>query len=364
MKILHLRPFFEPGGASKYIGTLSEGLSRRNHRIILACQNGDFHKREFQTCVIYKNIPLSPSTIKNLTSSVIQIIHIIKKERIQIINSHHRFTSIIGKISSLYTGIPLISTMHEFKLDRSGMTALGLGKHIIAVSQAIKDHIIFQYKISPDRINVIRMGVTSSNPLTIYQKSLLRHELGLDPVSFLIGCVGRLSLEKGQRYLFEAVPNILINCPNIQFVFIGDGPEKQNLESLVERKCLGHSVKFLGWRDDVDDIIDMMDLMVIPSINEGFGIVALEALSHRKPVIASQLGGLPEIIQSEKTGLLVQPGNSFALSDAIIRLLRDSDLRVQLGENGFQTATTDYSVSQLIDETERLYQIAIGKLIN
>lgn len=360
MNILHLRPFFEPGGASNYIGTLSEGLSQRNHRIMFACQNGDYYKRKFRTSIIYENIPFSPSSIKNLIPSVIQIVSIIKKERIQIINSHHRFTSFVGKISSLLTSVPLVSTMLEIKFDRSWMTALGLGNYIIAISQAIKDHIILQYQISPERIKVIRKGIPPSSPLTIYQKNLLRQELGLNPACFLIGCVGRLSSEKGQKYLLEAAPDVLLCHPYSQFVFIGDGTEKQNLEKLVESLGLGRSVKFLGWRDDVDDVIDIMDLIVIPSISEGLGIAALEALSHKKAVIASQTGGLPEIIQSEKTGLLVPPGNPFALREAIIQLLKDSDLRVKLGENGYQTIKADYSVSRMIDETERLYKIAIG----
>jgi glycosyltransferase involved in cell wall biosynthesis len=364
MNILHIRPFIEPGGVSKYIGTLSDGLCMRGHKIILACQDGDLHKRELQTCIIYKDIPLSPSSINNLIPSIMQINHIIKKERIQIINTHHRFASIVGKISSLLTGVPLISTVHEFKYDQSWMTTLGFGHYIVAISQTIKDHVILQSRISPDRIKVIRIGITPSNPLTSYQEESLRKRLELDPACYLIGCIGRLNSEKGQSYLLEAIPDIVRYFPKTQFIFVGDGSDKQGLVNWVKKMGLNQYVKFLGWRNDAGDIMDVLDLIVIPSITEGLGIVALEALTHKKPVIASRVGGLPETIKEEETGLLVPPGDPLALSEAILRLLKNPDLCKRIGENGYQTIMTGYSVSRMLDESESLYQTAIGKLNN
>lgn len=355
MNILHVRPYIEFGGVAKYMIRLSSGLKDRGHKVFVASAGGELIQdiERFATC--YNVIPLAPTNLKNFTYSVYQLRQIVQHEHIDLINTHHRFANIIGKIVARLSNIPFVSTVHEVKVDRGLVTRMGLGEQILTLSHAVKNHIVSQYNVKSEKVHVIPMGVEIPSPLSSYERDILVRKWGLDLSSPVIGCIGRLSAEKGQIYLIHAIPDILKIFPTTQFLFIGKGEEQTYLQNEVNRLGLSMNVLFLGWQDHIQSFIELCDFIVLPSITEGFGIVILEAFAQKKGVVATAVDNIPAIVRHNQTGILVPPCNSHVLAESIVGLLQNPTHLRKLGENGFDLVSLNYSINDFIVQTERVY---------
>jgi glycosyltransferase involved in cell wall biosynthesis len=361
MNIFFIRPFLDNGGAANYIFQVAEGLYARNHRIVVAAGGGEQTERFRQIATVYDRVPLSPSTLSNWAASVPILLRIVRREQIDIINSHHRFAALVGKTVARLAGIPMVSTMQEIKVNQGQLTRLGLGDKIITLSTAIKQHIINNYHTPADKIFVIPMGMEIPDPLSARQRSVLLKEIGLDNQAPLIGCIGRLSPEKGQIYLLEAIPVVLSRFPKAQFLFIGDGPDRVELEATVARLGLTDQVFFLGWRNDVQSLIGLVDFLVVPSVTEGLGIVIIEAFAQKKTAIAADVGGIPDVITPQENGLLVPACNSKAISEAVIAFLQNPAQVSAFGQKGYELACNRFTKQKMVEQTEALFHSMIDK---
>jgi glycosyltransferase involved in cell wall biosynthesis len=171
----------------------------------------------------------------------------------------------------------------------------------------------------------------------------------------VIGTVGRMDSYKGQAYLIGALPVVLIEFPDARFVLIGDGPERECLQSSAERLGVGDRVSFLGTRSDVSVLMSQLDLFVLPSLLEGFPNAVLEAMAARLPIVATRVGGVPELIEDGRTGLLVEPGSAQALAEAIIRIWTDHDLRRGCATAAHEAVRTKYCPQREAEDTEAVY---------
>jgi glycosyltransferase involved in cell wall biosynthesis len=170
----------------------------------------------------------------------------------------------------------------------------------------------------------------------------------------LLGAVGRLLPVKGHRVLLEALPAIRREFPSLSCVLIGDGSEAETLRALAQRLGVADCVHWLGTRTDVQNFLPFLDVVVMPSLSEAFGIAAAEALGCGVPVIASRVGGLSEVVDHGKTGLLVEAGDAVALASAVLDLLRDDGKRRAMGENGKSSALR-FSAERLARDWARIY---------
>ncbi len=359
MNILHVRPYFEPGGVSKYTFKLSEGLSSCGHQVIFACNDCFISQRFNDNLRIYKNISLSPANFSNLIRTITQLKRIISSENVHIINTHHRFASLAAKLVCFRTGIPLVSTVHEIKQDHHWMTRFGIGQHVISISDAIKQNLISSYKVPAEKISVIKIGLDNQCRHEGISVEQIKKSLAINTPGPFIGCIGRFSLEKGQIYLLQAIPKIIKEFQGACFLFMGDGPDRDALEKITEDLDITNNVFFLGWRDDVGKVADLLDLVVIPSLSEGLSLVALEMLEKKKAVIATNVGGIPEVVQNMHTGILIPPGNSLAIQEAVIMLLKNPGLRQSLGDKGSRFVNDNFSFEKMIDQTEKIYKALI-----
>ncbi len=160
---------------------------------------------------------------------------------------------------------------------------------------------------------------------------------------------------KGHKILLEAVRKLIDTRPQLKFVIAGDGPLREELSAERKRLKLEKNVFFLGHIPDVEDLLAAADLFVLPSLKEPFGIVLLEAMAARLPIVATNAGGVPEIIKDE-SGILVPPNDSGALAAAIDKLLNDTDYQRTLVNNAFQRVSTEFSIKKMVDLTDELYQ--------
>lgn len=231
---------------------------------------------------------------------------------------------------------------------------------IVAVSESVKQELL-DIKIPENNIWVIYSGLdleqftphlsdtgddTNTSPLK-YPKDA--------GGAFVVGTIGRLVKEKGFEFLLQAVKIAQKFIPRLRLVIVGDGPERKNLEWLAHKLQFNQQVLFVGWQADPLKWLNNFDIFILPSVKrESFGLVLLEALALKKPVIASKLGGIPEIIQNKKTGLLVKPGNTEQLAQAIIDLHNNPDQRTALGEVGYELVKEKFTLEKMV---EKYYQV-------
>ena len=161
---------------------------------------------------------------------------------------------------------------------------------------------------------------------------------------------------KGHTYLIMAFAQVITEIPNIRLVFLGDGELRGELSGQVKTLGLEKQVLFLGMRNDVPEIISCSDLFVLPSINEGFGVVLLEAMAMKCPVVATNVGGVPEVVLDGETGILVPPRDPVQLARGIIRLLKDRSLAFQMAECGYHRLDACFDIRATVSKTEHLYK--------
>jgi len=217
---------------------------------------------------------------------------------------------------------------------------------IVAVSESVKQELL-SMKIPGNNIWIIYPGLD----LAIFSGYQPTNRQG----AFVVGTIGRLVKEKGIEFLLQAVKIAQKFIPNLRLVIVGDGPERKNLEWLANKLEFSQQVLFVGWQEEPAKWLNNFDIFVLPSARrESFGLVLLEALALKKPVIASKLGGIPEIIKNKKTGLLVKPGNARQLAQAIIDLFNKPAQRAELGAAGYQLIKEKFTLEKMI---EKYYQV-------
>jgi len=178
--------------------------------------------------------------------------------------------------------------------------------------------------------------------------------LGLKLAGPVVGTVGWLLPIKGPTYLLEAMAPVWRTHPEVQLVFVGKGELEEKLKADAFRMGAAENVSFLGWRDDIPEIMQIFDIFVLPSLNEGMGRVLVEAMAAGKAVIASNVGGVPDLVKHGRNGFLAKPGDVHDLSGCIQKLLSDNKMRAEMGTKG-EELSRNFSVERMVDKIDNLY---------
>jgi len=221
---------------------------------------------------------------------------------------------------------------------------------IIAVSWAVKNQLI-KLKIKEKKIKTIYNGIdlTPKKEAGNYQNLAQISQFNYSP--FTVGTVCRLHKEKGIEYLLGAIKIAANFIPNLQLIILGDGPEKKNLIWLTKKLEIDERVKFVGFQKNPTNWINNFEIFILPTAQkEAFGIVLLEAMAQAKPVIATKVGGIPEVVLDQITGLLVEPKKSEAIADALIYLFAHPEERKRMGENGRKRVETFFTLEKMVEE--------------
>ncbi len=222
---------------------------------------------------------------------------------------------------------------------------------IIANSNAGREMIIRDERIPDDKVKVIYNGIALKKIIVKNEKS----------GSTVIGYVGNFNPVKGHEYLLRAAVDVIRKVPSTHFLLVGDGPLKQEMVTLVERLGISKSVTFTGARNDIPELLSMMDICVLPSLSEGLSNSILEYMAASKPIIATKVGGTPELIEDRKTGLLVEPKNTAQLSEAIIHLIDNREEAKRYGEAARRVAEEKFSLPRAMGEYDALFREGTGK---
>lgn len=221
---------------------------------------------------------------------------------------------------------------------------------IVAVSKDVKN-ILSKSGLREDKLCLIDNGIDIARFSNAHDTGKIKDDLGIPRRSHVIGTVGRLTEEKGHIHLINAAKSVLDKFPDSYFIIVGDGPLR---DSLAEASGTDHII-FTGTRNDIPELYSMMDVFVLPSLNEGLPMVLLEAMVSKKPVVASSVGAIPTLISHGENGLLVNKGDSHQLAGEILKLLEDHELRVCIGERGYEMVLANYSSGKMADHYLELY---------
>jgi glycosyltransferase involved in cell wall biosynthesis len=280
-----------------------------------------------------------------------------------IVHSHGHFAGVLGRAAAWWAGVP-IAVHHMHTIDttlrrrhrRLERLLAGVTWRVLCCSRAVAAHAAEDLGVPEALLLIVPNGVDPP-PLSTVDTALA--EIGR-PAAPIVGCLGSLTPHKGQGVLLRAIEHLPPDRPLPTIVFIGDGPERSTLETLVATLGRRPRVLFLGERHDARSLLPAFDLVVVPSLaREGFGLAAIEAMDAGIPVIASRVGGLPEVVEDGRTGLLVPPGDSAALAEAMTRLLERPETRRSFGAEGHRRVEQHFRAAVMARRVETLYEEAM-----
>ena len=230
---------------------------------------------------------------------------------------------------------------------------------LIAVSRAIEHKLVDEERTTVP-VSLIYNGVDLDRYDHQEPCCTLPDEYGMEPGSQIVGVVARLEPEKGHPTLLEAWPAVLRAVPDTYLLIVGEGSRRDALEAQARELRIAHRVVFTGRRDDVPAVTAALDVAVLPSYREAQGLSVLEAMALSRPVVASNVGGIPEMIEDGVTGLLVPPHDAEALAAAIVRLLRDHPYADTLGRAGHDLVHDRFCIELMVSAVESIYDEGAG----
>lgn len=307
-------------------------------------------------------------------STFFSLWRLVIREKPAIVHTHTSKAGILGRCAAKLAGVPtIVHTPHghvfyghfgplasRFFLLVEKILAFITDRMIALTESEREDYIRFAVS-NPNKIITIHSGVEVDH----YMKAEVNVEekkktLGIDPKVLVVGTVGWLLPIKGPIYLLRAMERVWLNHPEIQLIFVGKGDLENELRKKASQIGVTKKVKFLGWRDDIPEIMHILDVFVLPSLNEGMGRVLIEAMAAGKPIIASNVGGIPDLVIQGQNGLLVPAKDIKALAEGIEYLLENQRERIEMGEKGRKMAT-NYGVNSMVEKIDRLYLELLGR---
>jgi len=295
--------------------------------------------------------------------SFLKVAQIIKQERPHILHTHNTQPLVDGTLGAILSGRrpKIIHTDHarEFPDKKRYMFAEWLVSHfvykMVGVSDKTTENLHRYEKIPWKKLTTIPNGIDQSRFEHPVDRSLKKKELGIPEGSPLIGVISRIEKVKGISYLLQAMPSILKVFPTLKLLIVGDGSERENLQIKSGQLGIQENVVFTGVRNDVHQLLQILDIYVLPSISEGLPMGLLEAMAAECPIIASNVGGIPGVVGSEISALLVNPGQPQELASAVILLLKDEQKRNIMASRLKEIFESRYSAAKMTKKYIKLY---------
>jgi glycosyltransferase involved in cell wall biosynthesis len=289
---------------------------------------------------------------------------ILKRKKCQLIHYHDAHAVMLGALASRIAKVPLrvLTRRVDFPLNENLVSRWKYQKNIdafIAVSTGVQD-VLVKGGIERRKIYVVPDGIDFTPYEENKERGALRVELNFSPDDYVVGIVAHLADHKGHKYLIEAIRLLKEKLPQVRLIIVGEGPLKLELSRQVKDFHLEDVVFFLGFREDIPRILASLDLFVLSSHLEGLGSSLLEAMASRLPVVATRVGGIPDVVIHQETGLLVPPKNPPALAEAILDMYTHRERARQMGQKGYEVVHRKFSAeamaSRVIDVYQRLFK--------
>jgi len=378
VKILSIITRLNIGGPAMHTVLLTAGLDRSRFESLLVA--GVVGEGEGDMSYFASAYGVKPTIIpelgreiglKNDLIALYRLFGLIKKEKPDIVHTHTARAGALGRIAAILSGVScVVHTFHghvlhsyfgKFKTKFFILIECLLARFtskIIVISPLQYYELCHQIKISPsNKFAIIPLGFDLIQFLTVeVHRGRLRRELRVSGDILLVGIIGRLTAIKNHALFLRSAARVLQKITNVRFLIVGDGKLAAELRELANDIRIQHKVIFLGWRDDMPTVYADLDLAVLTSLNEGTPVSLIEAMTSAKPVVATAVGGVPDIVINGRTGILVPSGDEEKLAAAIIGLLEDADKRRDFGKRAREFVRDRYTKERLFADMARLYQ--------
>ena len=357
------------GGGERYLELLFGRLDRTRYRAMLICPEpgpfvGRMKERGVETHLVHLAPLFNPLALWRLT-------RLLRQKRVTILQTHGARANFYGRIAGRLAGVPvIISTVHNSLKDyevrslRRWLYAfllrltLPLVHRIVCVSEANRRDLIEECPAASAKAYTVYNGVDPSAFPSQLDRQTVRQKFGITQGPVLV-TIARLTEQKGHRYLMQALPRLLQTWPQLCCMFVGEGELRDALHHMAIDLGVEQACRFMGVREDIADILAAVDVVVLPSLSEGFPFVLLEALAMGCPVVASRVNGIPELIENQKTGLLVSPRDPHALMVAIREVLSNPTAASKMGAEGRAVVRERFTVDCMVANTTAIFDVAL-----
>ena len=361
-----------------------KGVSGSENHLLTLLAHLDKSRFEVELCILAESdhIPLLQNYASQLEAAGVHVVfqkmrrHIderlignlcayIKRKQIQIVHTHLIHADVYGTIAAKLAGVPvIISSQHNDDQFRHSLPMIWLNRllarwqtKIIVISDWVGKFLQEVEGIPAEKITRIHYGLDPKPIEALADPAYIRQQFQIPDGAPVIGTIGRLTAQKGQTYLLDAARLLKSDFPNLRVVVIGDGELRHDLEAQAKTLDITDNVIFTGLRSyhEAMRLLSGMDVFVFPSLWEGFGLVLLEAMALKKPIVASNVSAIPESVLDGKTGLIVPPRQAEAIAEALRALLRDFEKAEKMGVAGFQRLQAAFAVENMVTATANLY---------
>ncbi|MCG3176228.1 MAG: D-inositol-3-phosphate glycosyltransferase [Candidatus Omnitrophica bacterium] len=357
MIILQILPELRSGGVERGTVDLARYLVRNGHTAIVVSAGGPLVNDLTTAGVKHYRLPVHAKSPLSIWRSVRTLTKIVQLEKVDVMHARSRVPALVAFFVSRRTQVPFITTCHGFYSKHLLSRVMGWGKLVIAASHIIGKRMRDDFNVPHEKIRLIHRGVN-------LEEFTLRQPPPADaPV--VIGMVGRLTPIKGHPLFLKAMARVARVYPNIRIRIIGDSPKpqyKEDLVSLTRQLGLSACTEFMGTRYDIPKLLTEMTVLAAPSVGEeAFGRVAIEAGACGVPVVATRMGGLLDIIEDGKDGLLVPPDDPTVLADAVLRLIKDRELADRLAASLRAKVEREFSLDLMFSRTVEVYRETLAR---
>ena len=369
INVIHIVEELTIGGFEKILTAIALGLDKKKYNVSVWClrEGGFFADKLVKEGIDVKTLHISTS--RN-PLSIYKLYRLLKCHKFDIIHTHAYSAGTIGRISAFLAGVPVIishnHSIYDYYCKYYNFVEWFLGlitDRVICISEMVKCFANETQRINASKLITIHNGIDDVFAVTEKRSSNLRKELGIPANHSVIGTIAHLEEHKGLKYLLEAASLLLASKKDISFLFVGEGALRGKLKELCVDLKIEKNVIFAGERSDIPEILSLTDIFVLPSLREGLGLAILEAMACGKPVIATNVGGIPEIVKDGENGVLVLPKNHEVLYRAMNELLGDREKREKMGRIGRRVYDENFRAKTMVEKIEDLYDFLINKKV-
>lgn len=355
MRILHIEWSDDMGGQEKRVLSEAAGLSARGHYVAIVCrEHAKIRNEATKKGIDVHTLPLrKPYDILSIT----RLAKFLKTEGFDVVNTHSGIDSWIGGLAARLAGVPvLVRTRHlNIPLKRNILNFIHyLPDMYITSGENMQRTLVEQCSFPAERVISIPTGVPPEF-FDVKKDAGMKKKYGLREEEIVITNVGILRKVKGHEITLQAVRPVVDKFPQARFLLVGDGPRRKLLQQMADNMGIAEYVRFTGHVANIYEIYSFADVAILSSWSEGVPQSILQAMAFGVPVVATKVGGVPEVVMSGKTGILVSPGEYAELAGGILRLLTEPSLASVLAGNAGRLVRERHSLGHMLDKTEDLY---------
>ena len=361
INVIHLVEELTIGGLEKILTSIVLNLDKKKYNVSVWClrEGGFFANKLAKEGIDFKILHISTS--RN-PLSIYKLYKLLKSRKFDIIHTHAYSAGTIGRMSAFLAGVPVIishnHSVYDYYNRRYHFVEWFLSlitDRVVCVSDIANRFANETQRINARKLITIHNGIDSEYTVLEKRTSGLRKELGI-PVDHSVICtIAHLEEHKGVKYLLESASLLLQSRNDVSFLVVGEGALKEKLKILCADLKIEENVIFAGERGDIPEILSLTDIFVLPSLREGLPLTILEAMACGKPVIATNVGGIPEVVKDGVSGILISPKDPEALHSAINELLGDREKLKKMGHNGKRVYSESFDSKTMIGKIEDLY---------